>query len=306
MNYGRGHANESVTKRCGEKKNTVMFPESSSKPAEDLYEPANVLQTQRTVHDQSLPGSSRPGLAGEDGSRDRGEAATASSGSLVTTQSLYSVAGSEKPYAEGAMGTILLAQDETLGRTVVLKVLLEKHQKNRELSDRFRREASITAQLQHPGIPPVYGAGTLSDMRPFFSMRLVQGQTLAQLLCRIRGSSQGSAPVPDHLRAGLPDRRVRPRAGVIHRDLKPENIVVGDYGSVYVMDWGIARFLRMAGEQGADADVTPPFSLDTQATIVLSGRTGDSADGRGRIIDHHPGRPAGHASIHVPGASSGG
>jgi len=216
-------------------------------------------------------------LAGEDVSRDRSEAATAASSSLVTTQSLYSVASSEKPYAQGAMGTILLARDETLGRTVVLKVLLAKHQKNRELSDRFRREASITAQLQHPGIPPVYGAGTLSDMRPFFSMRLVQGQTLAQLL----------AESVDHLKD-------RPRfltifeqvcqtvafahaRGVIHRDLKPENIVVGDYGSVYVMDWGIARFLRMAGDRGADVDVMPPFSLNPQDTIVLTGRTGDSA-----------------------------
>jgi eukaryotic-like serine/threonine-protein kinase len=254
-----------------------MFPESSSKPAEDLFEPANILQTQRTVQDPSLPRSSRPRLDGEDGSRGGSEAATASSSSLVTTQSLYSVASTEKPYAAGGMGTILLAQDETLGRTVVLKVLLEKLQKNRELSDRFRREASITAQLQHPGIPPVYGAGTLSDMRPFFSMRLVQGQTLAQLLCES----------VDHLKD-------RPRfltifeqvcqtvafahaRGVIHRDLKPENIVVGDYGSVYVMDWGIARFLRMAGERGAGVDVTPPFSLDTQDTIVLTGRTGDYA-----------------------------
>ena len=232
-----------------------MFPESSSKPAEDLFERANVLQTQRTVHDQSLPRSSGPRLAGENGSRDRSEAASASPSSLVTTQSLYSVANSEKPYAEGGMGTILLAQDETLGRTVVLKILLEKHQENRELSDRFHREASITAQLQHPGIPPVYGAGTLSDMRPFFSMRLVQGKTLAQLL----------SESVDHLKD-------RPRfltifeqvcqtvafahaRGVIHRDLKPENIVVGDYGSVYVMDWGIARLLRTAGGQGAEASM---------------------------------------------------
>ena len=247
-----------------------MFPESSSKPAENLFERANVLPTQRTVHDQSLPRPSGPRLVGENGSRDRSEAASAAPGSLVTTQSLYSVANSEKPYAEGAMGTILLARDETLGRTVVLKILLEKHQENRELSHRFHREASITAQLQHPGIPPVYGAGTLADMRPFFSMRLVQGKTLAQLL----------SESVDHLKD-------RPRfltifeqvcqtvafahvRGVIHRDLKPENIVVGDYGSVYVMDWGIARFLRMAGEQGADVDAMRPlsFSLDTQNTML--------------------------------------
>ena len=76
-------------KRCGEKKNTVMFPESSSKPAENLFERANVLQTQKTVHDQSLPRSSGPRFVGENGSRDRSEAASAAPGSLVTTQSLY-------------------------------------------------------------------------------------------------------------------------------------------------------------------------------------------------------------------------
>src|SRR5208283_3775457 len=164
------------------KEPTVMFPESSSKPAEDLYEPANILQTQRTVHDQSLPRSSGPRLAGEDVSRDRSEAATAASSSLVTTQSLYSVASSEKPYAQGAMGTILLAQDESLGRTVVLKILREKHLDHSELRQRFRREAAITAQLQHPGVPPVFSVGSLSDARPFFSMKLVEGRTLAQLL----------------------------------------------------------------------------------------------------------------------------
>jgi len=216
-------------------------------------------------------------LAGEDGSQACGAAATASSCSLVTTQSVYSVAGSEKPYAAGGMGTILLAQDETLGRTVVLKVLLEKHQKNRELSDRFRREASITAQLQHPGIPPVYSAGTLSDMRPFFSMRLVQGQTLAQLLCESVDYLKDRPRFLTIFEQVCQTVAFAHARGVIHRDLKPENIVVGDYGSVFVMDWGIARFLKTAGQRGANVDVPPPFSLDTQDTIALTGRTGDSA-----------------------------
>lgn len=274
---------------CGEKNDTVMFPESSSNPAEDLFEPANDLQTQRTVYDRSLAGSSRPRLEGEDDPRELAEPAPMSPGSLVTSRSLYSVANPDKPYAEGAMGTIVLARDESLGRTVVLKILLEKHQKNRELSDRFRREASITAQLQHPGIPPVYGAGKLSDTRPFFSMRLVQGQTLAQLL----------SESVDHLKD-------RPRfltifeqvcqtvafahaRGVIHRDLKPANIVVGDYGSVYVMDWGIARFLQTTEGQCAGVNVLPPYSWDSQATIALSGQVGDSA-----IVE-------GGSSITIPG-----
>ncbi len=264
---------------CGEKNHTVMFPESSSKPAEDVFEPANVQQTQRTVHDQSLQESPRPRLAGPDGSHDGSEAATAAPGSRVTTHSLYSVANSEKPYAEGGMGTILLAEDETLGRTVVLKVLHDKHKKNRELSDRFRREVSITAQLQHPGIPPVYGAGTLSDLRPFFSMRLVQGQTLAQILSESVDHHKDRPRFLTVFEQVCQTVAFAHARGAIHRDLKPENIVVGDYGSVYVMDWGIARFLRRAGDSGAGVDIAQPFSLGSQETIVLTGRTGDSAAG---------------------------
>ena len=168
----------------------------------------------------------------------------------MTTQSHYMVAESDKPFAEGAMGTILLAQDETLGRTVVLKILLEKHQKNRELCDRFRREASITAQLQHPGIPPVYGAGTLPDARPFFCMRLVQGRTLAGLL------SDSVDHVKDRPRFLTIFEQVCQTVafaharGVIHRDLKPENIVVGDYGSVLRDGLGNRSFLGKERKAG--------------------------------------------------------
>src|SRR3954447_8083301 len=101
---------------------------------------------------------------------------------LVTTRSLYALTDPAHPYAEGAMGTIVLARDEVLGRSLVLKILHERHRDNPELRGRFLREASITAQLQHPGIPPVFNVGTLSDGRPFFTMRLVEGQTLARQL----------------------------------------------------------------------------------------------------------------------------
>ena len=254
-----------------------MLPENSPTPADDLFEPANPLETRRTVHDHSLARSIRPRGASEGDSGGHPDAASSQPGSLVTTQSHYMVAESEKPFPEGAMGTILLAQDETLGRTVVLKILPEKHQKNRELSNRFRREASITAQLQHPGIPPVYGAGTLPDARPFFCMRLVQGRTLAQLL------SDSVDHVKDRPRFLTIFEQVCQTVafaharGVIHRDLKPENIVVGDYGSVFVMDWGIARFLESERQRGEDSGATGDGSLDSQATIVLNGPSGEFA-----------------------------
>ncbi len=126
------------------------------------------------------------------------------------------------------MGTIVLAQDKTLGRTVALKILLEKHENNSDLIDRFRREAAITGQLQHPGIPPVYGTGTLPDACPFFSMRLVQGQTLAQLL------AESIDHIKDRPRFLTISEQVCQSVAFVHarrvirRDLKPENIVVGE------------------------------------------------------------------------------
>jgi eukaryotic-like serine/threonine-protein kinase len=244
-----------------------MLPESSSDPAAEKIAPARSEQTQRTPLES----------ADEDRSRASNSAASESPDALVTAQSLYSVAGSEKAYAEGGMGTILLAQDETLARTVVLKILLEKHKQNPQLCHRFRREAAITAQLQHPGVPPVFGAGTLTDARPFFSMKLVVGRTLAQLLSE-----------------SVDDPRDRPRfltifeqvcqtvafahaRGVIHRDLKPENIVVGEYGSVYVMDWGIARMLSENGKEGVGVEGMRPVPLNTEDTEVWTEHIGDSA-----------------------------
>ncbi|MFO0888613.1 MAG: PAS domain S-box protein [Isosphaeraceae bacterium] len=176
------------------------------------------------------------------------------------------------------MGTILLARDETLGRAVVFKILRKSHQDDAELNGRFRREAAITAQLQHPGVPTVFGLGALADARPCFSMTLVQGRTLAQLLA-------GSADRP----------RDRPRfltvfqqvcqtiafahgRGVIHRDLKPENIVVGEYGVVYVMDWGIARLLRDEEPPGGGRTAVPSLPVAMSETACISGPTGGRPD----------------------------
>ncbi len=266
-----------------------MSPYSSPHDEGTEMSPKVSLHTQRTVFDPSLARSSPGKTLGEESSRQSSPAEPFLPDGLVMTSSLYSVAGSEKAYAEGAMGTILLAQDESLGRTVVLKILQQKHLKNADLRQRFRREAAITAQLQHPGVPPVFSVGSLSDARPFFSMRLVEGRTLAQLLDEC----------VDH-------QRERPRfltifeqicqtvafahaRGVIHRDLKPSNIVVGDYGSVYVMDWGIARLLRQPGSEAEGARAGTTCCLSTEETVAMAASTRD------------PGITAQDASITVPG-----
>jgi tetratricopeptide (TPR) repeat protein len=138
--------------------------------------------------------------------------------------------------ARGGMGRILAAHDLTLDREIALKVLLPGADPGR-----FVRESKITARLPHPGIPPVHVLGTLADGSPFLAMKLIAGQTLAEEL--------KTADRPRLLRAftqvcqavGFAHSR-----GVIHRDLKPANIMVGAFGEVQVMDWGLAKTVRSA------------------------------------------------------------
>jgi tetratricopeptide (TPR) repeat protein len=132
---------------------------------------------------------------------------------------------------------------------VALKVLLQAHHHRPELKRRFLDEAQILGQLQHPGIPPVHDLGELPDGRPFFAMKLIQGRTLAELL---RERLSPSHDLPRFL--GIFGQLCQTVAyahsrGILHRDLKPSNIMVGAFGEVQVMDWGLAKVLPGEGHQ---------------------------------------------------------
>jgi serine/threonine protein kinase len=168
----------------------------------------------------------------------------------------YKMAGE---IARGGMGAVLRGRDTELGRDIAVKVLLETHAGRTELVQRFVDEAQIAGQLQHPGIAPVYDMGTSSGKRPYFTMKLVKGQTLAKLLAernvgpvsnRPETTTAGCQPAPqDRLRLLKVFEQVcqtlayAHARGVIHRDLKPANIMVGAFGEVQVMAWGLAKVL---------------------------------------------------------------
>jgi WD40 repeat protein/serine/threonine protein kinase/tetratricopeptide (TPR) repeat protein len=149
--------------------------------------------------------------------------------------------------ARGGMGAVIKGRDTDLGRDLAIKVLLDQHKDKPEVVQRFVEEAQIGGQLQHPGIAPIYDLGQLADKRPFFSMKLVKGKTLSKLL------AQRENPAEDRGRfLGIFEQICQTMAyahsrGVIHRDLKPTNIMVGSFGEVQVMDWGLAKVMPAGG-----------------------------------------------------------
>ena len=146
------------------------------------------------------------------------------------------------------MGVVLRASDPDFGRTLAVKVLLEHRRGDEATVRRFLDEARLCGQLQHPGIPPVHEMGTLPDGRPYFAMKLVKGETLAALLDR-RTSPANDLPgflaIFEQVCQTVAYAHSR---GVMHRDLKPSNVMVGAFGEVQVMDWGLAKLLAQPSD----------------------------------------------------------
>ncbi|MFN0018775.1 MAG: tetratricopeptide repeat protein [Pirellulaceae bacterium] len=144
---------------------------------------------------------------------------------------------------KGGMGVVLRAMDLDIQRHLAVKVT--RHTGDPAADERLREESRITGQLQHPGIPPVHEIGRLTDGRPFFSMKLIEGRTLAELL-KERSSPEADLPRWIKLFEQVAQTLAYAHSQrVIHRDLKPLNIMVGPFGEVQVMDWGLARRLTI-------------------------------------------------------------
>jgi tetratricopeptide (TPR) repeat protein len=161
------------------------------------------------------------------------------------------------------MGIVYRATDTTFDRPVAVKVLLGGSAR------RFADEARITGQLQHPAIPPVHDLGTLPDGTPFLAMKLIKGETLDRLL------KDRPDPAADRGRFIAAFEQVCQAVAyahdhkVIHRDLKPANVMVGGFGEVQLMDWGLAKVLDSRKADDADPEAT------TAGTLVRSTRDSD-------------------------------
>jgi tetratricopeptide (TPR) repeat protein len=171
--------------------------------------------------------------------------------------------------ARGGMGVIHRATDAVLGREVAVKVLHQKYAADSGTARRFADEASITGQLQHPNIPAVHDLGLLPDGRPFLAMKLIKGETLDDLLRRRTDPTEGRGRFVAAFEQVCQAVAYAHAHDVLHRDLKPANVMVGAFGEVQVMDWGLAKVLGARPGERADPEAT------TAPTAVRSLREGD-------------------------------
>jgi serine/threonine protein kinase len=151
----------------------------------------------------------------------------------------------------GGMGTVYCVRDRILGREVALKVLGETTMAP-DARERLTREAYALARLEHPGIVPVYDAGVLPDGRAYYAMKLVRGERLDYRMER-------SLSIGEALRlfARICDAIAFAHAnGIIHRDLKPQNVMLGAFGEVLVLDWGLAKLRDFTGGRLPAGDAT--------------------------------------------------
>jgi WD40 repeat protein/serine/threonine protein kinase len=205
----------------------------------------------------------------------------------------------DRLHATGGIGVIWVARDESIGRDVALKELRAECAGDRRAVSRFLTEARVTGQLEHPGIVPVYELGHRStDGQPFYTMRFVKGRTLTDAIRAYHEKRAGGRAGPIDRNELLTDFIAACKTlayahsrGVIHRDLKGQNIVLGDFGEVIVLDWGLAKVLQSIKGMGAESVVLdeediPLRTMMGQALGTPAFMSPEQAAGRLDLIDH--------------------
>ncbi|MCB9763416.1 MAG: SUMF1/EgtB/PvdO family nonheme iron enzyme [Alphaproteobacteria bacterium] len=182
-----------------------------------------------------------------------------------------------EPIAHGGMGELRRVRDRLLNRRMVVKILRPDKELTPDKAALFVAEAQVTAQLQHPGVVPVHDLGVLPDGRVWFTMKEISGITLLEAIRLVHSRAAGGRWIP--VEGGWTFRRLievfrrvcetvafAHSRGVLHRDLKPANIMVGGFGEVMVLDWGIAKVVRTV-QESAEEDLETEEIIETTRTV---------------------------------------
>ncbi len=202
-----------------------------------------------------------------------------------------------REHARGGLGEVFVALDEELHREVALKEIQERFADQVDARFRFVREAEITGHLEHPGVVPVYGLGAYAGGRPYYAMRFIHDESLAEAIKRFHAADED--PRRDAGERTLALRELLGRfvavchavgyahaRGVIHRDLKPANVMLGEYGETLVVDWGLARLLAQADPEATAAG----------APVHVSSGRGSTATELGQVLGNPAYMPPEQAS----------
>ena len=178
--------------------------------------------------------------------------------------------------ARGGQGIIYRASDHVLPREVAIKILHPSHRHNERYIRGLANEARVMSYLSHPNITPVHECGVSQDDRPYYVMNYVNGQTLAELLKHETPLSSITLNVFSDVCQAIAFAHSR---GVIHLDLKPQNVMVGPFGEVHVMDWGLARFAKEYPSAFANYAWKPALAHASEVNGTLSYMSPEQARG---------------------------
>ncbi|QDV88150.1 Serine/threonine-protein kinase PknD [Stieleria magnilauensis] len=186
----------------------------------------------------------------------------------VATMQRYVI---DRQIGKGGMGLVYHAYDSIFDREVAIKVLLKNYQGRDEARQRFFQEARTTARLQHPGIVSVYDMGISDDGQPFFAMKLVEGRTLSELMKTENKTQLQHSRLLDVFARVCQTIAYAHAHQTVHLDIKPSNVMVGAYGEVHVMDWGLSRQM---GKSPIELTPISPAAVenisDEQLSMILS------------------------------------
>lgn len=181
---------------------------------------------------------------------------------LVADTAAYQKYDSWEQKSSGAYGMVFKAHDRVLGRSVAIK-LFKPDLANKSALIRFLEEPQVASQLDHPGVAPIHELGRMPDGRPYVVMKWVEGQTLAELLEKKRWPAELPRFLSIFQQICQTVAYAHKVRGVLHRDLKPANVMVGSFGEVLVVDWGLSKVL-LASDEGAETERVPMRTLRTQ------------------------------------------
>ncbi len=186
----------------------------------------------------------------------------------------------------GGIGTVFSARDTVLNREIAIKILRPAYRNRLNYVASFIREARITAQIDHPNVIPVHRLGVFDDAGAYFTMKRIRGITLATILRRLQGGNEEALKVYTRQRLleifvsicnGVAFAHSK---GIIHRDLKPSNIMVGDYGEVFIADWGLAIYREENDNSHSSGKI--------QLGLLPDEPLGDPANSEGNTISGTP------------------